>query len=177
MAPEAEPLKVQGSLSPPCRYPVLAALLSAIFPGLGQWYNGERIKAFAIGCMSIGTYVGILLAIIGPKAFHSLLTLVLLGIVYLAIWIPAVMDAYQRAAGVATTVFSSTSYWYVIVMLLTVGPMALPLLWQSHRFSKAAKISYSLIVIVVALCTIGLIVVLAPILEQFQEIMPQLYSP
>ncbi|MBI3009503.1 MAG: hypothetical protein HYY57_00755 [Candidatus Omnitrophica bacterium] len=67
MAPEAEPLKVQGSLSPPCRYPVLAALLSAIFPGLGQWYNGERIKAFAIGCMSIGTYVGILLAIIGPK--------------------------------------------------------------------------------------------------------------
>jgi TM2 domain-containing membrane protein YozV len=63
--------------------PFVAALLSAVFPGLGQLYNRdlERGLAFIVGSM---------LALLSA--------LVLVGFVlYPAVWVYAIYDAYTRA--------------------------------------------------------------------------------
>lgn len=146
--------------------PSLAAALSLIVPGLGQLRNGERAKGIAILCITAGIWSGILVATLGPPAFRSWLTVGVLALVYLFVWIPAIVDAYQRAAGIPTTLLSGGKRWYVILMLLTVGPMALPLLWQSPRFSQRAKIVWTIAVILIALVGLVVLVVVGPLIER-----------
>ncbi len=63
--------------------PVVAAILSALFPGLGQIYNRELMRGIAF-------IVGALLAM-GS-------TMVLVGfLLYPAIWVYSIYDAYVRA--------------------------------------------------------------------------------
>ena len=110
------------------KIPVIAAALSLLLPGLGQLANRERAKGMAMLVMVAGMGVSALLA-------HSRTAAVLMGLLYLAVLIPSVLDAYQVAAGRSSR-FGGGSRGYVIVMLITVGPFALPLLWQSPRFSR-----------------------------------------
>jgi len=145
--------------------PWIAAGASFLLPGLGQLLNGERPKGVAILCITAGIIYGLAMGAAGPEAFRSILTVAVLALVYLFIWIPAIVDAYQRASGSATTLLSGERIWYVIFMLLTVGPMALPLLWQSPRFSKTAKIIWTLVVVLIALASILLLVVFGPDIE------------
>jgi len=155
-------------MSPPSPY--RAAALSLLVPGLGQLSNGERAKGAALLCIAIGIMVGILLATIGPAMFHSGLTILVLGLVSPFVWIPAIIDAYQQAAGAARPVLSGQKTWYVVLMLLTVGPMALPLLWQNARFSRRAKWVWTLAVIGFALAGILLLIVVAPMLQRSQPL-------
>ncbi len=37
------------------RSPTKAALMSAIIPGLGQFYNGRKIKGLILGCLSLAS--------------------------------------------------------------------------------------------------------------------------
>ncbi|MDO8805459.1 MAG: hypothetical protein Q7R35_13640 [Elusimicrobiota bacterium] len=55
----------------------LAAILSFIFPGLGQLYNGDLVKAFLfiLGMMLLGSTIGLALTV--------------------PLWIWAVVDAYN----------------------------------------------------------------------------------
>lgn len=149
--------------------PLIAPLLSAILPGLGQLYNGERAKGLVILCIDFGIAGGMALSTIGPVALRSWLTVVMLGVAYVFIWIPSIIDAYQYAAGVRKPLLSGERAWYVIFMLLTVGPAAIPLLWQSPRFSKGAKIGWTIGVILIALSGILFAVVLGPTLEQSSQ--------
>ena len=145
--------------------PWIAASASFILPGLGQLLNGERPKGAAILCIFAGIVFGLGMGAVGPEASRSILTVAMLALVYLFVWIPAVVDAYQRASGSATTLLSGERTWYVIFMLLTVGPMALPLLWQSPRFSKKAKIVWTVAIVLIALIGILLLVVVGPVIE------------
>ena len=152
------------------RSPILAALLSLIAPGLGQLYNGERAKGAAVLCIALFTWFGIILAAFGPAAMRSRLTVIFLALAYVSAWIPAAIDAYQRASGTATPLLSHLTAWYVILMLVTVGPMALPLLWQSRAFSRKAKIVWTVVVIGIALLFIVTIIAAGPTVEQsFQQ--------
>ncbi len=148
------------------RSPILAAILSSLLPGLGQFYQGDRAKGIALLCISVGIAWGIGMALFGPSMFRSLLSVIMLGVVYVVVWVSAIVDAYQQTAGVARPLLSGDRAWYVIVLLITVGPMALPLLWQSPRFSKTAKIIWSLFVIIIALISIFLLTVMGPALER-----------
>lgn len=152
--------------------PLIALVLSAV-PGLGHLYTRDRAKGVALLFISVGVYAGILLATIGPPLLRSWLTSVVLGIVYLFVWIPATIDAYQQARGIPKTLLSGERAWYVILMLLTVGPMALPLLWQSARFSRLAKLAWTAAIILVILGGILLLLVVGPameaLLEQFRK--------
>ena len=56
--------------------------------------------------------------------------------------------------------------WYVVMMLLAVGPLALPLLWQSGHFSRATKLAWTVAVIIIALLAIYALVVIGPIVER-----------
>jgi TM2 domain-containing membrane protein YozV len=159
----------------PLRAPAIAALLSLLLPGLGQLYNRERPKGVALLCMTAGITYGLVMSTVGPAAFRSVVTAVMLAVVSLFVWPPAVADAYQRAAGKPSTLLSGEKVWYVILMLLTVGPMALPLLWQSPRFSQGGKIGWTVAVILLALLGIAVLLFVGPAAERaLQDLTPSL---
>jgi len=91
------------------RSPLLAAGYSCVVPGAGQLYNGERAKGLAILCMATGILGGMLFSAVGPAALRSSVSVVFLGLIYVAVWIPAVGDAYQRAAGLPQTLLSGVT--------------------------------------------------------------------
>ena len=148
------------------RSPYSAVLLSFVLPGMGQLYNGEHAKGIALLCIDLGIAFGMIMATIGPTSFRSLLTVIVLGIAYIFVWVPAMIDAFQRAAGKPQPLLSGGKIWYVLVMLLAVGPMALPLLWQSARFSKNAKIIWTIFVILIAILSILFLVFIGPSVER-----------
>jgi len=65
----------------PTRSPWVAAVLSLLLPGLGQLYNQERPKGVALLCMTAGITYGLVMSTLGPAAFRSLVTAVLLAVV------------------------------------------------------------------------------------------------
>jgi len=168
-----------GTPAPRTRVPLVAALLSCALPGLGQLYNGERAKGLAIVCITAGIGYGVAMALVGPSAVRSMFTAVALGVIYLFIWIPAIVDAFQRSRGADTTLLSGQKRWYVILMLLSVGPMAIPLLWQSPRFSRTAKIVWIVAVVLLAVLGILFLLFVGPALERTLQELQQtlLISP
>ena len=82
------------------RRQVVGFILSGIFPGLGQLYNREYLKAvlFVVPSAVLTWLVGRatptdLLALAQPSA-----TLVLLLVALLAVWLWAIIDAWRVAA-------------------------------------------------------------------------------
>ena len=54
-------------------------------------------------------------------------------------------------------------------MLLAIGPLAIPQLWQSQGFSRRAKILWTLSVALVSLIVILMMVAIGPSLEHWLE--------
>ena len=137
--------------------PRLALFYSVVVPGLGQLYLGERAKGWTLLCMGAGVVVSLIVS-------HTAIAWFVMGGIYLAVMIPAALDAFQTASGRPRT-FTADTVPYVIVMLLMVGPFAIPLLWQSARFSKPAKIAWSIGVILIAFLAIVVTAFVASSLE------------
>jgi TM2 domain-containing membrane protein YozV len=138
--------------------PRLALFYSVVFPGLGQLYLGERAKGWTLLCMGAGVVVSLIIS-------HTVIALFLMGGIYLAVLIPAASDAFQAASGRPRT-FTADTVPYVIVMLLMIGPFAIPLLWQSIKFSNRAKVLWTVLVILIALLGIAVMTFAASSLEQ-----------
>jgi TM2 domain-containing membrane protein YozV len=123
---------------PDRRSPFTALLLSTIVPGSGQLYNRETKKGWLI----IGSCLGLGLLIYELTGFNR----ISLALALLLLWISAIADAYK----VAKTSGQAADFYYrrpyVIAMLLLVGPVALPLLWQSPYFSRTARWTWTFIV-------------------------------
>jgi TM2 domain-containing membrane protein YozV len=153
--------------------PRIAAALSLVIPGVGQIYKGERGKGAALLSSAVGIWAGILVATIGPVPFRSWLGGVSLAVVYPLIWVPAIRDAYQQDCGPSRPFPAGEKRWYVVLMLLAVGPMALPLLWQSRRFGRIAKIAWTTLVLVVVIGAISVLVVAGPLLEELLVLLNQ----
>ncbi len=148
------------------RSPALAAALSLVLPGAGQWHVGNPPTAIALLCATIGVWLGIAISLWGPSAFRSFLTTIVLSAVYPFICIPAAIDAHQACAGSASPLLSRHNRGYVIFMLLTVGPLSLPMLWQNPRFSRTAKIIWTAFIIAVFVFGVLLAVFFLPWLER-----------
>jgi hypothetical protein len=138
-------------------------------PGLGQLYNREDAKAAAILCSTFGIWAGLLWTTIGPDASRSWLSAVALLLVYPFLLLPAVLDAHRRASGTPEASSSRAGRWRVVIMLLAIGPLAIPQLWQSHGFSRSAKILWTLSVALVSLIVILMMVAIGPGLEHWLE--------
>ena len=127
--------------------PFLALILSAVLPGLGQIYNNERKKGWVIliccVVLAIATYW------LGD--FNAITT----ALALLLLWSSAIIDAYKvaKSAGQAAEFYYAKAY--VVAMLLLVGPLALPLLWQSPNFSITARWAWTMIVTAAALMFIA----------------------
>jgi len=141
--------------------PRLALFYSVMFPGLGQLYLGERAKGWTLLCMGIGVGVSLIIS-------HTAIACLLMGGIYLAVMIPAALDAFQTASGRPRT-FTADTVPYVIIMLLLVGPFAIPLLWQSRKFSTHARIAWTFVVILIALLAIAVTTFAASFLDQFMK--------
>jgi TM2 domain-containing membrane protein YozV len=141
--------------------PFRACLFSILVPGLGQLYLGEKAKGWTLLSMTAGVAVSLIFS-------HTLVAWILMAGIYLAVMIPAALDAFQTTAGRPRT-FSGDTVPYVIVMLLMVGPFALPLLWQSPKFSKTAKIVWTLIVVLIAFLAIVTVMFTASFLNSFMK--------
>jgi TM2 domain-containing membrane protein YozV len=137
--------------------PRLASFYSVVLPGLGQLYLGERAKGWTLFCMDLGIAVSLI-------ASHTAIACILMGGIYLAVMIPAALDAFQTASGRPRT-FTADTVPYVIIMLLMVGPFAIPLLWQSSKFSKRAKIVWTVAVILIAFLAIAVMTLTASFLD------------
>jgi hypothetical protein len=127
--------------------PLLALLLSIILPGLGQIYSREIKKGLVI--FGSGLSLGLLTYwLSGFNKIAAALALLLL-------WISAAVDAYKiaKTAGQGAEFYYRKSY--VVAMLLLVGPLALPLLWQSPNFSSVARWTWTAIVVGAALLFIA----------------------
>lgn len=148
--------------------PFLACLYSLLAPGLGQIYLKEQGKGWALLCMTLGIWASLFFS-------HSLIARILLGALYLFILVPAVTDAYQCAAGRPQT-FTGDSLPYVVFMLLMIGPFAIPLLWQSPRFSKTAKIAWTVAVVIVALAAIAATTFMASFFDGLMKQNPAILS-
>lgn len=146
--------------------PGTAAALSALLPGIGQLANGERAKGLAVLASSLGVIVGAWLSVQGPAFLRSWISFAMLVAIYPLIWFPAVVDARRSAQGRPSPLLEGQRIWYVLVMLAVVGPMAMPLLWQSERFPRWAKVLLSLAVIAIALGAIAFAVWVGPIIER-----------
>jgi len=114
-----------------------------LLPGLGQIYNREQKKGWVIfACclvLAIATYW-----LSGFNALTAALALLL-------IWLSAIVDAYKVATSTGQTAEFYYAKSYVITMLLLVGPLALPLLWQSPNFTNTARWLWTVIVVGAAL--------------------------
>jgi hypothetical protein len=149
--------------------PLFAAGLSAVMPGLGQLYNREDAKAGAILCSTFGIWAGLVWTTVGPDASRSWLSAVALLLVYPFVLLPAVLDAHRRASGIPEVSSSNARRWHVVIMLLVIGPLAIPQLWQSQGFSRSAKILWTFFVGLVSLIVILAMVVIGPGLEHWIE--------
>ena len=152
--------------------PLLAAGLSAVMPGLGQLYNGEDAKGVAILCSAFGIWAGLVWTTVGPDASRSWVAAVALLSAYPFLLLPAVRDAYRRASGIPEVLSANARRWHVVVMLLVIGPLAIPQLWQSPGFSRGAKILWTFFVSFVAVIVILLMVVIGPGVERWIEKSP-----
>ena len=66
--------------------PIFSVILSFIFPGLGQFYNGQSTKGLYFIIMAVVSWI---------------LFLILIGmIIYVLIWIWSIFDAYQSAEAI-----------------------------------------------------------------------------
>jgi hypothetical protein len=118
--------------------PTAALMLSVIVPGSGQVFNRESKKGIMIFASCLG---------LGLLAYWlSGLNKVSIALALILLWSSAIVDAYKVAK--ASDQPSDFYYRkpYVVVMLLLVGPLALPLLWQSPQFSRFARWVWTAIV-------------------------------
>lgn len=139
--------------------PYLVFFYSLLLPGLGQFYLGEHAKGWTLLSMAVGVAVSLVIS-------HTMTVWFVMGGIYLAIMIPAAVDAFQAASGRPRT-FSGDSVPYVLIMLCLVGPFAIPLLWQSRKFPAPAKVICTVLVILIAFASIAVLSVTASFFDQF----------
>ena len=149
--------------------PLFAAGLSAAMPGLGQLYNREDGKAAGILLSTFGIWAGLVWTTTGPEASRSWLSAVVLLLAYPFLLLPAVLDAHRRASGIPEVSSSDAGRWRVVIMLLVIGPLAVPQLWQSPGFSRGAKVSWTFFIVLVSMVMILAMVAMGPALEQWLE--------
>ena len=120
--------------------PLLVASLSLV-PGVGHWMVGKRGKAVAFFAIDLGMICTVFF-------LRSPMTLFVTCLAYFMAMVPAVIETYALACGGASKLSESKSY--IVALLLLTGFSALPLLWQSHSFSKRTKVAWSMTVTVLA---------------------------
>ena len=123
--------------------PITALVLSVIVPGLGQIFNEEKKKGLVI----FGSCLAFMQLRLGPNRVGYKGTLQTLAdtikLLFKEGFVPDASDKF---------LFNFAPILVIVVaMLLLVGPLAFPLLWQSPQFSRFARWTWTVIVVTAAL--------------------------
>jgi hypothetical protein len=122
----------------------------AFVPGLSLLYLGRWKKSIALFLIDAG--------VISILVFSNSYLMRLLAVnIYVFASIAPFIESYQLARYGKNTV-DSGARWYVIILMLTTGFNALPLLWQSPNFSRISKIGWTITVTVLAAVFVALLV-------------------
>lgn len=143
------------------RHPLLAGFLSLLAPGLGHLACGERATGWALLCISAGVALSCFI-------FRSPSTWLLMAFAYLFIALSTSRDAARIASGRPSTLRAGP-LWSLVVMVLIIGPFALPLIWQHERLSRRAKITWTVIVIGLTVLSLLLAAAMGPLIDQLLE--------
>ena len=133
------------SLSPMKNYKnknVLLTLVLSVVPGLPHLYLGDRKKAAGLFVIDGALVLSVLYS-------RSCLMKALMGGIYFVTVVPACIETYQLSRYGKNTI-DTDSRWYTVLLLLTTGFSALPLLWQNRNFSQSSKVAWSIAVPVLA---------------------------
>lgn len=137
---------------------ITAAFLSFILPGSGHLYLKKTKKSISLFVMDVVIVFTLLFS-------ESLIMKWLMGMIFFAVMIPAVVETFLLAQGKEGKGLSDSTF-YIVFMLLTTGLGALPLLWQSS-FSKPAKILWTIAVPLLAIAFFFLIYFFRGPIESF----------
>jgi hypothetical protein len=121
----------------------------SILPGLSLVYVGKFKQALPLFIID----AGIILTVIFSGSY---IMKILMAGIYLVTFFPPALESYQLVKYGRNTI-NTEAQWYVIVLLLTTGFTALPLLWKSGNFSKKAKIAWTVAVPVLAVLFFALL--------------------
>jgi archaeal type IV pilus assembly protein PilA len=132
------------------RNPVYAVIFSFLFPGWGQWYNGERWKGLAFFVLSIIS--GILRLVMSILLNDNLLVSVVFLLIGVAIWIYGMYDAYITAEGMNRGEIGFTRksrlFWFpiVFVVLMIILTLILAAVIAAFVFGMAGNIQHTRVV-------------------------------
>lgn len=132
------------------RKSILLTFFLSFIPGLAQIYLGEKRKGFTLLIIDGGIFLTLILS-------KSYLIRLLMSGIYLAAFLPSAIESHQMAKG-SKRKLDTNSRWYVTMLILFTGFSALPLLWNSARFSKRAKIAWTIAVPVLAFLFFGFLI-------------------
>lgn len=144
--------------------PFLALILSLI-PGLSHLYLGKIKKAVVLFIID----AGLVLSLIYSNSY--LMKLIAINI-YLFTFLPACLETYNMAKGKESWI-NTDSKLYTVILLLTTGFSALPLLWQNKELSKRFKIIWTIAVPLLALVFVG---VLASYWDNFEQLLVKVFE-
>ncbi len=144
----------------------LAVWLSILFPGAGHFYLGDRRGGIALLCVTVSLLLAIVVSLVGPAPLRSRVTAVLLLFPYAMLSLPS---ARSLQTGLAAPPVSRSN---LLIMLAVAGPMALPLLWQSDAFSRAAKFAWTVAVVGLVIVAVGAIIAAGPVIEELMRDVP-----
>jgi signal peptidase I len=118
------------------RYPIIAAVLSLVTPGLGQLYNGQLKKGIIF--FGAGFVLPVLLFLIGiQRQFPGLIALILF---MTCLWVFIIGEAFFTALRKKEVVLKPYNKWYVyiLIILLISGTYMIPwgdIAYKIFRFS------------------------------------------
>lgn len=97
------------------RRPIVAALLSLLFPGLGQLYNTRIRRAqVCFGIAVILTFVGVyILTTDVPLSFSGSLIVFTLFFIFLGFYIFVIIDAFVGARRAGAVTLKPVNKWFV----------------------------------------------------------------
>lgn len=136
----------------------IAQLLSLVLPGTGHLLYDLRQRGWVSLVLAGGALFSIIL-------YSSLLAKLALALVYLLVGVHAMLDLRSQIHGTSAPV-DLADQRVVIAALVLIGPFAVPLLWQSPRFSTRQKWLLTVAVLVIAVAAILLTGTLGTILEE-----------
>lgn len=122
----------------------LLCLVFSLIPGLSHLYLGLKTKALVLFLIDCGLALTFVLS-------GTILMKLLMVNIYILTFVPACLETYQLAR-YGTSKVSTDSKWYTVVLLLTTGFSALPLLWQNKKVSRKFKVAWTIAVPALALC-------------------------
>ncbi len=102
------------------RRPAVAALLSLVLMGLGQFYNGQLRRAVVFYAIEILGFVAVATISTLLLSFHGLMIIYFGGLIYVGIRIFAVIDAFIAARRIGEVELHRYNHWYVYVPILLV---------------------------------------------------------